>query len=335
MNKFAVCLGLIFAATNFLKAGSEGIPPVWENNFENGELSDICSQVSSGYASIQNNAGVNDSRALVLKKTGTKNVYATVKLKNIPVEANTCYTLSFDGKTSGGDTLKNNSQMMIFFYDYARGGKGKSLPGWSVTQYDAEGKKLPNPRSAFFRAIIHDDYFRYTDTFYTHRKAAFAEITFSNNGNYLNDVFIDNVKLEKRPDTKVLNINSDFSAGIYDYSGWQNVRKARIEAKENGKPMMVIDSKGGIFADPVPVEPGKKYKVTYKIAPSEKWAHCGLAFMDADYHQTRTSKQFIRVAPEKAGTPEITFSPAEGEVYMFPFVMDGTVESVAVESIPE
>lgn len=332
MKNAALCLGLLFVAQC---ACADSIPTVWENNFEQGELTDISSQFSSGRVSMQEKEGINNSRALLLKKTDKPNVYVTVKLKKIPVEANTCYTLSFKGKVRGSDTLKNNSQLMIFFYDYARAGKGKPLPGWSVTLYDKQGKKLPNPRSAFFRAIIHDDYFRYTDTFYTHRNAAFAEITYSNNGNHFNDILIDNVQLKKREASKVLNINSDFSAGIYDYSGWQNVKKAKIEAQENGKAMMHIEPKGGIYADPVPVEQGKRYKITYKIAPSPKRVHCGLAFMDANYHQTRTSKQYARVAPGKVGTPEITFTPATGEFYMFPFVREGIVESVTVEKIQE
>ena len=332
MKRFILMSAIVFGT---YCANAENSVQILNDGFEKGELSTYCGRFSGKYVSLQEKAGVGNSRALVIAKTGDSKKRAIAGLKRFPVEPNCCYTLSFDGKVSGPDTLENNPQLMIFFYDYLRNSKGKPLPGWSITEYDANGKKLPNMRTAFFRAILHDNYFRYTESRYTHRKAAFAEVTFSNNGNNLNDIFIDNVKFEKRPESKVLNINGDFSAGIYDYSGWQNIKNARIEAADNGKFTMNINPKGGIYGDPVPVEPGKKYRVTYKTAVSNKRVHCGLAFMDKNYRQTRTSKQFVRIMPGKDKPGEISFSPAENELYMFPFVKEGVVEYVTVEKISE
>ena len=57
--------------------------------------------------------------------------------------------------------------------------------------------------------------------------------------------------------------------------------------------------------------------------------------MDKNYRQTRTSKQFVRIMPGKDKPGEISFSPAENESYMFPFVKEGVVEYVIVEKISE
>lgn len=70
---------------------------------------------------------------------------------------------------------------------------------------------------------------------------------------------VSDVKLEKASDRNPI-INGDFSAGLFDYSGWNEHHLARLETNEKGATVLKCEPTGYAVTDTVPVEPGAVYR---------------------------------------------------------------------------
>lgn len=98
----------------------------------------------------------------------------------------------------------------------------------------------------------------YTHSFLTPRDGVLLK--FIINGNKATPQ-ISSIKLEQITDENPV-INNDFAAGLGNYSGWNDHKRAKLVKNEKGKIVLKCEPTGYALTDPIPVESGATYRYT-------------------------------------------------------------------------
>src|SRR5699024_7345227 len=100
--------------------------------------------------------------------------------------------------------------------------------------------------------------------FYTPVGADRVKVVFYN-GSSKNRVVIDNVLLAPVRVEGFVNINPEFSLGRFNYSGYVHAHTSPIILKDDGSGDGYLDTAHGwVMGDPIPVQPRRKYVITYR-----------------------------------------------------------------------
>ena len=167
-------------------------------------------------------------------------------LNTIPVKPDSSYNLTFEAKIDGpGSGLKFNPT----------GNNENGLPYWEIRVLDAKGRL---PHEGHFKNIwqrcFSGNWRVYRQSFRTPPAAKELRIIFAN-GSGRDAIMIKNIKLEKIIAENLL-LNSDFSGGKFDYSGWSELSRAEL-IEEKGETKLEIKTGGYALTYPVPISPGK------------------------------------------------------------------------------
>ena len=224
-----------------------------------------------------------------------------LSLKENTVEANVLYKLSFQAKISGpGGSSKFDPK------------KNKDFPSWEIRIKDAQDRlpyegHLKYPWQKCFSA----KWRTYQQSFYTPATGRKLQLIISN-GSGKNSLMVRNIKLKKVISQNIL-INSDFAGGEFDYSGWNELSKAKL-ATAGDKTKLEIQAGGYALSDAVPICPGK-YTFGGRIFPE-------LFFYDAD---------MIRLNCKRIRTR--TFSTPDKAAYLRFFFGAGKISEISLRCI--
>lgn len=123
---------------------------------------------------------------------------------------------------------------------------------------------------------------------------------------------ISDVKLEKITGGDLV-INGEFSAGLDNYSGWNDHHLAKLVKNDKGKIELKCEPVGYALTDPIPVEPGAAYKYTPGSRPGRVLVYDrDLLRVDwvEGYHPTKNPLLKI---PEDAGFIRVEY--CDGRTY--------------------
>ncbi len=239
-----------------------------------------------------------------IKKEGNNTVLSlkspeTVSLasKDTAVEPNTLYQVKLEAKVNGSELDPN---------------KNKYLPYWEIRIKDTENR-LPHEGHLKYpwQKCFSTKWRTYQQSFYTPATGKKLQLIVSN-GSGKNSIMIRNAVLKKVISQNIL-INSDFSGGEFDYSGWNELSKAKL-VKDKGTVKLEIPAGGYALSDPVPVFPGK---YTFSGMPLPE-----LFFYDAD--MMRLNCKRIR---------SNTFSTPENAAYLRFFFVSGKIGKISLRHI--
>lgn len=218
--------------------------------------------------------------------------------KEFTVNPNTKYKLSFKAKVIGLDSNKLNPI-----------DDNEKLPSWEIKILDSKGR-LPfeGYLKNSWQCCFSNDLYDYQQTFYTPATACKLQIIF-HNGLGKKSLVVENIKLEKITNDNIL-INSDFSGGKYDYSGWSELNRAQL-IEEKGVIKLNIKAGGYALTDPVPISPGK---YIFKGMPNVP----EMFFYDADMMRIDLIKRIrTRTFTTPANVAYLQFFFHEGDIGKF------------------
>lgn len=173
--------------------------------------------------------------------------------RNVDVHERTKYRFAFTASRRGGaDLAASISQQTALF------GRNGSTPQAEIYFYDADGKELP--RGLILPQSIHSETNEeYILVFHTPDRCAALSLHINNPRN--NAVTISNVRFG--PDTieKTINVNPDFSLGIYNYCGVVGCNDNVIRMVRDKDGRIAFHTGFYCHTAAFPVKPGKTYKV--------------------------------------------------------------------------
>ena len=131
-------------------------------------------------------------------------------------------------------------------------------PEWQIRFTDADGNiplgGILSSRGERYRGAEKNTYVR---EFYTPHFAKKATLRTKDK--------VENVRFEAVGDSKYLNLNPEFRLGSENYSGYARTTQSVIRKGADGNYLEVSDSRYGMtLTDPVPVTPGKTYRVSLR-----------------------------------------------------------------------
>ena len=154
-------------------------------------------------------------------------------VKEFKVEPLTRYCLLFSAEVGSGNS--SDWELQIFNRDGLLPYEGAFKADWQ--------KIVPERK-------------KYTHSFLTPRDGTLLKFIISKKGDLPQ---ITDIKLEEVTDKNPV-INGDFSSGLFNYSGWNDHRLAKLEKNEKGLIVLKCDAEGYALTDPIPVEPGASYR---------------------------------------------------------------------------
>lgn len=166
----------------------------------------------------------------------------------------------------------------------------ENVPSWQLRFTDAEGD-IP------FGGILASDGARYRgaekNTFVQEFYAPYfaRKVTLRTK-----DDSVKNVRFEAAPATRYVNLNPEFKLGKDNYSGYARTTQSAIRSGEKGDFLEISDSRYGMtLTDPVPVVPGKTYRVSLRReGPGDPKKNIGvyIRFLDKEGRVLENQRDF-------------------------------------------
>jgi hypothetical protein len=151
------------------------------------------------------------------------------RFRQVPIEGEKKYKLSFRAKLVGDDVIERNSRI-----DVIQVAAGHLLPRCQVRFFDAGRKPLPGTPGA---TMISGKWSPYVIVFYAPPSAVSMQVVLNLPGSDC-DVLVDDMNLESAPDEGAINCNPDLRYGSHAYTGWANLATGA----------MLVELPGGRFA---------------------------------------------------------------------------------------
>ncbi len=215
----------------------------------------------------------------------------------IPVEGDTKYTLSFQGRTQGSETLEENPTLEILLR-YNR--RNNVLPRRQVRFFDADQKVI----GMFHVSLPFGQWHDYVDVFYTPTAAREVEISFIQEREPLS-LQVDDLKLFKTPDEGAINCNPVLGKlGLYNYSGIESIAAgAKMVTREDG--VVVFDARYGSQSFRFPILQPGRYELSAKAESNGYASVVQLHILDEN---NRTLTQ-VNYGLRQAGKPQPFIMP--------------------------
>jgi hypothetical protein len=244
---------LFVIATCTLVAGATAFAVPFGDGFAARELSaylDNAKQLKPNQVALEAAKDLTGKAALRIGE-GARAVF-----KEVPVDADTKYTLTFRGRFDGGEAAEENPHLDQFV---AYGGAPLILPARELQFLDADKKPLPGMNAGLpFR-----NWTEYRDIFYPPAGAKFLRLAIRS-GTKGTTLFVDDVKLEPTPDEGSINANPVIGRyGKYNYSGW-NAPSAGGKIIETEDGRVAFDTKYGSRSMSFPFPGPGTYAITAK-----------------------------------------------------------------------
>lgn len=210
---------------------------------------DNAKQLKPNQAAIETAKGLTGNAALRIGE-GVRVVF-----RDVPIDADTKYTLTFRARFDGGESAEENPHLDQFA---AYGAAPVVLPARELQFLDADKKVLPGSMHA---GMPFRNWSEHRDVFYPPAKAAFVRLAIRS-GKQGTTLFVDDMKLDKTPDEGAINVNPVIGRyGKYNYSGWSSVSAGgKIIEAEDGR--VVFDTKYGSRSASFPFPGPGTYAIT-------------------------------------------------------------------------
>lgn len=178
--------------------------------------------------------------------------------KKITVSALTAYRLNFSAKVEGPGNFEDSPQLEYLFMNSEKAKKGRKMAGWKIIFYDASGKEIKGRHASFWQCVFSKDFQFYHDEFYTPGTTAFLALEFSA-GEAEDSLHVKALTLEKVDISRILNLNSEFRLGPYNYSGIAELKRGKMTIDEKG--ITKLDLSDGWATEYIPVKPGENLRI--------------------------------------------------------------------------
>ncbi len=249
-----------------------------------------------------------------------------VESQPLPVAPMGRYILSYDWFVSGNprDFAEDpNGPAKVFRY------RGSDYPLQRLVFHDATGASLG--ANTGLQSLVPGREGRMTYEFHAPAKAATLTLRVSNPTGGV--VAVSNVVLQAVADAPTVNVNPDFSRGLYNYSGVAaaNDGAIRLVMGDDGRPRLFT----GFYCmtAAAPVTPGRAYLLKMAARGHHKnRMDSFLVFLGAD-GKTVAKAPLPRISKGKGEVPvemECPFTPPEGAVWVRVWIYDGTLEYVRI-----
>ena len=236
------------------------------------------------------------------------------------------YILSYDWSVSGTprDFAEDpDGPAKVFRY------RGADYPVQRLVFSDASGASLG--ANVGLQSLVPGRNGRMTYEFHAPAKAATLTLRVSNPKDGV--AAVSNVVLQAVADAPTVNVNPDFSRGLYNYSGVGSANDGaiRLVMGEDGRPRLFT----GFYCmtSDAPVTPGRPYLLKMAARGHHKnRMDSFLVFSGAD-GKTVAKAPLPRISKGKGEAPvemECPFTPPEGAVWVRVWIYDGTLEYVRI-----
>ncbi len=249
-----------------------------------------------------------------------------VESQPLPVTPFGRYVLSYDWSVSGNprDFAEDpDGPAKVFLY------RGADYPVQRLVFSDASGASLG--ANFGLQSLVPGREGRMAYEFHAPSTAATLTLRVSNPRDGV--VAVSNVVLQAVTDAPTVNVNPDFSRGLYNYSGVAaaNDGAIRLVMGEDGRPRLF----SGFYCmtSSAPVTPGRAYLLKMAARGHHKnRMDSFLVFLGAD-GKTVAKAPLPRISKGKGEAPvemECPFTPPEGAVWVRVWIYDGTIEYVRI-----